>query len=271
MGCVQAARAAPCGVSTERKLTRLASPAHLQDWKLPELQQRYRGHFLEHIATKIAQQMGTDPVPLQTWDGSSSRWMCMRAGEEPRHPVMQRAARGVELEILNRQAAILIAEHGLKIVADEKQGDVEKTVITSAAVAKGELVMLLPPNLLLLETEVIPTVGDFNKCLQLPNCGTGASAAAASVMPTSRQLPAAPPAAVTPPHEPKATLRGSGAHTSVPQRPAATHTPRRRHDRQPVQPPARPVALSPACLHSHAHPRAPAAQAHQRADFSHRP
>jgi len=58
-------------------------------------------------------------------------------------------------------------------VADEKQGDVEKTVITSAAVAKGELVMLLPPNLLLLETEVIPTVGDFNKCLQLPNCGTG--------------------------------------------------------------------------------------------------
>ncbi|KAL1523733.1 hypothetical protein AB1Y20_018662 [Prymnesium parvum] len=138
------------------------------DWMRPELQQRYKGHFLDHIAAKIGAANGEPPTPLEECDVSASWWMRMRDGKLPRPASAKHAASGPELELLNRQAAVLIAEHGLRVRGTEHDA-VGRYVTTSAPIAPGELVMLLPPNYLLLERDV----KDFNQCLQLPACGDG--------------------------------------------------------------------------------------------------
>jgi len=74
--------------------------------------------------------------------------------------MLEGKARGKELDTINRQAAMLITHHGLKVCTNEQVGGY---VITSVPIAAGDLVMLLPPNLLLWEDQV----DDFNKCLQI--------------------------------------------------------------------------------------------------------
>ena len=61
--------------------------------------------------------------------------------------------------MLNRQAAVLIAHHGIRV---RQNDDVGRYLEVNAPVAAGELVMLLPPNLLLWEEEV----PDFQLCIQ---------------------------------------------------------------------------------------------------------
>ena len=61
-----------CGASNCR---RRVTPT---DWSLPELQQRYRGHFLPHIAAKIAEVQASrgchvEPEPLCAIDRDDSR------------------------------------------------------------------------------------------------------------------------------------------------------------------------------------------------------
>ena len=61
-----------CGASNCR---RRVTPT---DWSLPELQQRYRGHFLPHIAAKIAEVQPSraghvEPEPLCAIDRDDSR------------------------------------------------------------------------------------------------------------------------------------------------------------------------------------------------------
>ena len=145
-----------CGAATCRKrITPL-------DWQLPELQQRYESHFLDHIAAKIASKTGAPPAPLQTVEPARSWWIAMRASPARDEPILRDAARGADLEVLNRQMALLIAEHGLTVVPYDDPA-LGHYVRAGADVPVGELVMLLPPNKLLLE----PEVGDFNECLQL--------------------------------------------------------------------------------------------------------
>lgn len=75
-------------------------------------------------------------------------------------------ATGKALDTLNRQAAMLIVHHRLKVCQNDEVGGF---VRLGAPVRKGELVMLLPPNLLLWEGDV----DDFNKCLQVGISASG--------------------------------------------------------------------------------------------------
>ena len=221
-----------------------------KDWQLPELQERYRGHFQPHIAAKIAQQQqkqqqqareqqqqkqgqeGEEHEREQEEErcGSSSREPCgatllaetateeadeegeplekidldkcwwlrvlnggspgtgpsqpdaaLRLLEADRRAALAPAARGEELDRLNRQAAMLLAQHGIHVAICEcgcvggnnsctcPEG-VGRYLLTRSAVATGELVMLLPPNMLLWEEEV----DDLNTCVQLLATSTGA-------------------------------------------------------------------------------------------------
>jgi len=159
-----------------------------QDWKQPELQARYASHFLPHIAAKIEigvaaastvaaesarhHSASTSTSTLEEVDASSFWWIAHLENASPmpalaaaiarpdRHEVMRRAATGVRLDTLNRQAAMLIMHYGLMVLHNGLLGGY---VVTAAPIAAGELVMLLPPNLLLWEDEV----RDFNTCLQV--------------------------------------------------------------------------------------------------------
>ena len=55
---------------------------------------------------------------------------------------------------------MLIVQHGLKVCTNEKVGGY---VRVGSSIAAGELVMLLPPNLLLWDSQV----PDYNTCLQV--------------------------------------------------------------------------------------------------------
>jgi len=176
------------------------------DWQLPELQARYASHFLPHIAERIARALpvvehlptGSSPAdtlpasaqaatpapltpPLAEVDASASWWVAQlshsspaqllpavtsAAGRPDRLELIQHIAVGTSLDLLNRQAAMLIIKHSLQVRQNDEVGGY---VQAGAPIAAGELVMLLPPNLLQWEAEV----EDFNKCLQLGNTPAG--------------------------------------------------------------------------------------------------
>ena len=100
----------------------------------PPPQARYEGHFLDHIATKIAQATGTEHVPLEKCDAAASWWMRMRDDKLVRPPTVANcAARGAALELLNRQAALLIAENGLKV----RRPATDVTTVTNVTASQG--------------------------------------------------------------------------------------------------------------------------------------
>jgi len=150
-----------------------------QDWGLPQVQEAYRGHFLPHVADRIAHATG-EPIPsLEPVDMAESTWwlrlqadpayapspalmpsaIAGRATESER-ALARCAARGAALELLNRQAAALIAQHRLAVREREHIG---RYIEAGARIPRGEVVMLLPPNLLLWEEEVT----DYNRVLQI--------------------------------------------------------------------------------------------------------
>lgn len=172
-----------------------------RDWADASLQDRYRGHFLPHIAERIARETSeASPAPLEPIAKEDLRrtwWLRLEAVPTPPVPettvpeafsrqrserrcLMRRAASGASLELLNRQAAVLISHHRLHMdFADEMRGsprvdesiDEGRVVQTGVPHDEGSLVMLLPPNALLWEEEV----KDFNTCLQIsPSTEDGA-------------------------------------------------------------------------------------------------
>ena len=150
-----------------------------RDWQLPALQQQYAGHFLPHIAEKISCEPPADQVPtgsatadsdaadaastrpmarLEEVDTSKSWWLANLdsratpipgaaitnlAGRPDRLDMMQHVATGLSLDLLNRQAAMLIIKHQLKW---NENDDVGGFVETGAAIGAGELVMMLLPR-----------------------------------------------------------------------------------------------------------------------------
>jgi len=82
------------------------------------------------------------------------------AGRPDRQEMLRQLATGPQLDTINRQAAMLIMQHGLKVMHNDQVGGF---VQTSCPISAGELVMLLPPNLLMWDDQV----PDFNTCLQL--------------------------------------------------------------------------------------------------------
>lgn len=165
-----------------------------QDWQKPEVQAKYKGHFLNHIADKIreAAESGAEcaegaGAPLAKWDPSSSWWRRMYLDEKSnraallllevdRRNALLPAATGKALDLLNRQNCSLIAHHLLK-KKGTAEGAVGFYVEAGRPIPKGELVMLLPPNLLLWEEEV----DDFNTCLQLLTTPSGARLFSSSI------------------------------------------------------------------------------------------
>lgn len=169
------------------------------DWAIPALQERYRGHFLPHIASRIAQANGLrEAVPLasmapadvrKTWwlrldtpgpvgPSLDTPWTnqpdpkALSRLDADRHELISKAATGGRLELLNRQAAVLISHHRLVLATSEDlRGsprvdgvpDEGRTLQLGVPLDEGSLVMLLPPNLLLWEEDVV----DFNSCLQI--------------------------------------------------------------------------------------------------------
>ena len=109
------------------------------------------------------------PLPaLTALTAALSAAQCL---EPDRRAKLQSAAAGEELDRLNRQAATLIATHGLHERADpDGVGRWLCVGASSPTIAAGELVMLLPPNMLLWEEEVT----DMNTCLQLCTTASGA-------------------------------------------------------------------------------------------------
>ena len=77
-------------------------------------------------------------------------------GRADRQDMLMDAAMGIELDTLNRQAAMLIVHHGLRVLRNDQVGGY---VQTSSLIRAGDLVMLLPPNLLLWEDQVMERVG----------------------------------------------------------------------------------------------------------------
>ena len=155
------------------------------DWRRPELQRRYAGHFLPHIAAKATEAAaaasdGEDSVlvPLRRGDPKASWWLRVLDGDEAspaatasaaallpaaaeqRRALLETRATGRALDTLNRQAAMLIVHHRLQVCQNELVGGY---VRGGAAISAGDLVMLLPPNLLLWDDQV----PDFNTCLQV--------------------------------------------------------------------------------------------------------
>ena len=64
--------------------------------------------------------------------------------------LLARCAHGIPLDTINRQASMLIVLNGLELRAD---GAASSCVHVGVPVAAGEVVMLLPPNLLLWESQ----------------------------------------------------------------------------------------------------------------------
>lgn len=147
-----------------------------EDWKQPALQLRFKGHFLPHVVDKISQVAGPEATaPLQHVHVTDTWWQRVLAGEGtspsqmpaatervPAHrlDLLARAARGPALDQINRQAAALLAHHRLRVEENEELG---KYLIAGVDIAEGDIALLLPPNLLLWESEV----GDFNRVLQI--------------------------------------------------------------------------------------------------------
>jgi hypothetical protein len=152
-----------------------------RDWQRPELQARYASHFLPHIAAKIAEASAQPPQPpLQPIAPASSWWVANLEGKRQmpavaaaadrpdRAEMLRQLAVGDALDTLNRQAAMLIVHHGLAVRHNDKVGGF---VQAGAPIAAGELVMLLPPNLLYWDEQLAPK--DINNCLQLGRTATG--------------------------------------------------------------------------------------------------
>ena len=100
----------------------------------------------------------------------------MTPRERHRAAHMRARASGRDLDTLNRQAAMLIVHHGLKVCQNDQVGGY---VRAGAHITKGDLVMLLPPNLLIWEDDV----DDFNKCLQIGVNGSGERLFSSSITP----------------------------------------------------------------------------------------
>ena len=173
------------------------------DWRDPELQRKYDGHFLPHLVHELARlsdKNGTPPPSaLKHIDPqqSGSWWpYCFSDGgrrapanaptlEDTAHAyAMRHVARGAALEHLNRQAAALISHHGLRVQQDASMGkgvwsEEYKYVTTDRPIAKGELVMLLPPNELQWEDQV----QDFNQVVQVASSAQGTRLFSASRTP----------------------------------------------------------------------------------------
>lgn len=103
-----------------------------EDWALPRLQEAFAGHFLPHIAAKVAAARGEAAVPLRPVDDDACWWlMGLKAAwtspaarsvtEAPsddadqRHALLAEAASGRELDTINRQAASLVLHHRLHV------------------------------------------------------------------------------------------------------------------------------------------------------------
>lgn len=159
-----------------------------EDWRRPELQARYHGHFQPHIAERIAHEAaaggeggGAAAQPLEPLGGGVSKeatWW-LRLQDEPsvglspaqqpqnlkalpadRQQLIARGATGSALELINRQAAALISHNRLRVLTNERVG---RFIEAGQDIPAGELVMLLPPNLLLWDEEVT----DYNKVVQI--------------------------------------------------------------------------------------------------------
>ena len=140
------------------------------DWQIPRLQEKYLGHFLPHIAAKIAKAQGAEqPTPLAPVDLGSSWWVRQRflanaempataalandGGAVPSEQaeLLARRASGLDLDTVNRQSAMLIVLNGLELRAG---GSIGSCVHANVHVAAGEVVVLLPPNVLLWDSQV---------------------------------------------------------------------------------------------------------------------
>lgn len=162
------------------------------DWRRPELQKKYSGHFLPHLVDELAKlsaENGTPPpLPLRKVDPDPNvLWPPSLAPESSPEPdttfslqdpvrmhAMRHVARGPALEHLNRQAAVLLSHHGLRVQQDASKGkgvwsEEYRYVTTDRPIAKGELVMLLPPNKLQWEDQV----EDFNQVVQVASTRQG--------------------------------------------------------------------------------------------------
>jgi len=167
-----------------------------QDWQRPELQAKYASHFLPHITAKTSEAAAAasppkpPPPSLQPVDASSSWWVAQLdksfvmpaaaataiAGRADRWDLIKHAAVATDLDTLNRQAAMLIIHHSLKVLRNDMVGGF---VQSGSPIAKGELVMLLPPNLLLWDDQV----PDLNTCLQIGKTSTGDRLFSSSITP----------------------------------------------------------------------------------------
>jgi len=96
--------------------------------------------------------------------------------EVDRKALLEQAATGPALELLNRQAALLITARRLRMRMSAAVG---RYLETGERVPKGEIVMLLPPNLLMWDEEV----PDFNTCLQIGTTAAGARIFSSSLTP----------------------------------------------------------------------------------------
>ncbi|KAJ1626094.1 hypothetical protein T492DRAFT_1035027 [Pavlovales sp. CCMP2436] len=168
------------------------------DWQLEEVQSRYAGHCLPHIESRIAAQRAARSLaalpPLEAVPVETTWWL--RCQDEPdygmsptqtpearavlpaeRKAFLKECATGAALELLNRQAAALISQHKLTAQQNERVG---RFIEAGRAIEQGEIVMLLPPNLLLWEEEV----DDYNRCLQLGASASGARLFSSSIRET---------------------------------------------------------------------------------------
>lgn len=165
------------------------------DWQRPELQRKYAGHFLPHIAAKVAGGAGAPSgavcsSTLCRADSNASWWLRQLEGDAampatlaapvtdaPRRALLAPRAVGRALDTLNRQAAVLILHHRLEVCQNELVGGY---VRAGRPIAEGELVMLLPPNLLLWDEQV----PDFNTCLQIGATANGDRLFSSSITPS---------------------------------------------------------------------------------------
>lgn len=168
------------------------------DWARAELQARYAGHFLPHIAARIDADRatrGAEPLPPLVAVSTDETWW-LRLQHDPkygmspsqapaafaalspaRRALLAEGAVGPALELLNRQAAALISEHKLSVQTSERVG---RFIQAGRDIAQGELVMLLPPNLLQWDEEV----EDYNRVLQLGKAADGSRLFSSSIRTT---------------------------------------------------------------------------------------
>jgi len=175
-----------------------------QDWQRADVQARYSGHFQPHVYERIKSEWATGPdnasgssadgagaqplvglAPLAPPEGDVLAAWWLRLQEDPsfamspsalpgasaglaadRAALLSRAARGSALELINRQAAALISRHRLCVRNNDRVG---RYIEAREDIPAGELVMLLPPNLLLWDEEV----DDYNKVIQIASTEAG--------------------------------------------------------------------------------------------------